>query len=179
MLTYLLLIDNESDKNKFEQLYEKYRKLMFYVSNKILNDTYLAEDAVHHAFLSIIENLEKIDEVDSHKTKSYIVTIVRNHSINIYNQRKRHPLVPIEEMECSFTEDRYQGIEEEDLLVATILKLPIIYKDVLTLKYVQEYSNNEIAQMLGITEITVRKRIERAKNKMKQILKEGEFMDEF
>lgn len=173
MLVYLLLIDSEEDKNKFELLYEKYRKLMFYIANKILNDTYLAEDAVHHAFIRIIENLDKIKEVDCHKTKSFVVTIVRNHSINVYHQRKRHPLIPIEEIECSFAEDLYQGLDEQDILVATVLKLPIIYKEVLTLKYVQEYSNIEIAQILGITEVTVRKRLERSKSKMKQILKEG------
>jgi RNA polymerase sigma-70 factor (ECF subfamily) len=178
MLVYLLLIDNDEDKNKFELLYEKYRKLMFYVANNILHDTYLAEDAVHHAFLNLIDHLDKIDEVDCHKTKSFIVTIVRNHSINIYNQRKRHPLIPIEEIESACAEDLYQSVEEQDILVATILKLPIIYKDVLTLKYVQEYSNLEIARILGITEVTVRKRLERAKSKMKQILKEGDLMDE-
>jgi RNA polymerase sigma-70 factor (ECF subfamily) len=85
----------------------------------------------------------------------------------------------MEEIESACAEDLYQSVEEQDILVSTVLKLPIIYKDVLTLKYVQEYSNLEIAQILGISEPTVRKRLERAKSKMKQILKEGDLMDEY
>jgi RNA polymerase sigma-70 factor (ECF subfamily) len=48
---YLSIIDSEQDKNKFEILYTTYRKLMFYVANRILKDQYLAEDAVHQAFI--------------------------------------------------------------------------------------------------------------------------------
>lgn len=75
MLIYLSMIETEEDKSKFVQLYETYKNLMFYVSNRILNDEYLAEDAVHQTFIKIIENLDKIKEVRCHKTKSYIVTM--------------------------------------------------------------------------------------------------------
>ncbi|WP_252891873.1 hypothetical protein [Thermoclostridium stercorarium] len=35
---YLAILDGEKDKNRFELLYVTYRKLMFYVANRILND---------------------------------------------------------------------------------------------------------------------------------------------
>jgi len=92
---YLSIIDSEQDKNKFEILYTTYRKLMFYVANRILKDQYLAEDAVHQAFIKIIENLDKIEDVHCHKTKSYIVIIVRNNAINMYNRRKRNTTIPL------------------------------------------------------------------------------------
>jgi RNA polymerase sigma factor (sigma-70 family) len=44
------------------------------------------------------------------------------------------------------------------------------YKDVLTLKYVQEFSSEEIAKILDISEATVRKRLERAKRRLEEIL---------
>ena len=173
MLIYLLMIETEEDKNKFVQLYEKYRKLMFYVANQILKDEYLAEDAVHHTFIKIIENLDNISEIDCHKTKSYIVTMVRNCSINLYNQRKRHPLVSLDSEEKIGSDETFE-IEEEDSLVKAVANLPEIYKAVLTLKYVQEFSNFEIAEMLDISEPTVRKRLERGKSKVQETLeKEG------
>lgn len=172
MLIYLSMIETEEDKNKFIQLYEKYRKLMFYVANQILKDEYLAEDAVHHTFINVIENLDKISDIDCHKTKSYIVTMVRNCAINLYNQRKRHPLVSLDAAIGIESNETFQF--EEETLVKAVANLPEIYNSVLTLKYVQEFSNSEIAELLAIPEPTVRKRLERAKIKVQEIMdKEG------
>ena len=62
MLVYLSLIESDEDKSKFEKIYERYKGLMFYTAMQILNHKQDAEDAVHQAFVSIIENLDKISE---------------------------------------------------------------------------------------------------------------------
>ena len=171
---YLAVIDVEQDENKFEILYTTYRKLMFYIANQILRDEYLAEDATHQAFLKIIDNLDKIEDVHCHKTKSYIVTIVRNNAIDLYNRRKRDTTVSLEQMEFCIYDETCSRSEDLDYLTKAVLKLPVIYKEVLTLKYVQELSNAEIAQTLGISEATVRKRLERARHKLEEtLIKEG------
>ncbi len=55
---FLFSIDDASiDSDKLERLYHKYYRLMYYVANKILQDNYLAEDAVQTAFLKLIPNL--------------------------------------------------------------------------------------------------------------------------
>ena len=89
MLIYLSLLDTEEDISKFELIYNTYKKQMYYTANNILKDNYLAEDAVHNAFLRIIDNLEKIDDVNSHNTKGLIVIIVKNVSIDIYRKNKK------------------------------------------------------------------------------------------
>lgn len=66
---YLSIIDTDQDKEKFEKLYTQYRRLMQYVAHDILKDDYLAEDAVHTAFIKIIANLNKIGDISCHKTK--------------------------------------------------------------------------------------------------------------
>ena len=60
MIIYLQMIESDEDKSKFEQLYIMYKGLMFHVAMKILKNEFDAEDAVHQAFLSLIENLKKI-----------------------------------------------------------------------------------------------------------------------
>ncbi len=55
---FLFSIDDASiDSDKLERLFNKYYRLMYYVANKILQDNYLAEDAVQAAFLKLIPNL--------------------------------------------------------------------------------------------------------------------------
>lgn len=174
---YMSMIDTEEDKTKFELVYEKYRKLMFFVANQILQDDSLAEDAVHDSFIKIIKNFHQLGDINCHKTKSYIVAIVRNHSINLYNNRKKKPLIPFEEvehpivvdMELEYMDDLNFGKYGD--LGNAIMKLPLMYRDIITLKFLHEFTNEEIASALDINEATVRKRIERAKRKIQDLLR--------
>lgn len=56
-MIYLMMIDGEEEKRKFVILYEKYRCLMLKVACNILQDNFLAEDAVHDAFMKIAGNI--------------------------------------------------------------------------------------------------------------------------
>ena len=72
MIIYLQMIESDEDKSKFEQLYIMYKGLMFHVAMKILKNEFDAEDAVHQAFLSLIENLKKISDVKCPKTRACV-----------------------------------------------------------------------------------------------------------
>lgn len=67
--------------------------------------------------------------------------MVRNHSINMYNQRKRRKLIPFEELEVIYSVNNDIDISEMSPIEGAILKLPDIYRDVMILKYVHEFSN--------------------------------------
>ena len=60
LLIYLAMIEGTEEKLKFEQLYEKYRFLMYHVAYKILGDHYE----------SIIQNFEKISLVECSKSSA-------------------------------------------------------------------------------------------------------------
>ncbi|MFL0195864.1 RNA polymerase sigma factor [Clostridium sp. WILCCON 0269] len=175
LISYLSMLDTYENKSKFELIYKKYNKLMFYIANGILKNILWAEDAVHDSFVKIIENLDKIQDVDCYRTRSWIVIIVRNQSINLYNHRKKRWYIPLEKVEYMIYEDfedvllEYKdntNLEQLGGLGKAIMKLPIIYRDIVTLKFIHELTNKEIATLLNINEATVRKRIERAKQRI-------------
>lgn len=60
----------------FEDLYLKHRQSMYAVAYSILNNVEDSEDAVHHAFLIIADNFEKVKSIPHHRIKSCIVIIV-------------------------------------------------------------------------------------------------------
>lgn len=176
---YTAMIQDEGNKSKFEKLYKAYRKIMFFEAKKILKDDYLAEDAVHQAFIKIINNLDKIDEKNCHKTKGFVVIIINRTSIDIYRKLKGIDTTSFDEMEFGI-KDSGLSVEEiyedknENMVLKAILSLPQNYSSVIMLKYSHGYSNDEIAEILGISEINVRQRLTRGKKRLEQILKDWE-----
>lgn len=169
MLIYLALIETEEDKRKFERLYIEYKQTMFYAAERILKDSHAAEDAVHQAFIRVINHLDKIDETNCPKTRAFLVVIVEHISIDIYRKRKREHLVSYDEIEI-YVHDEKTIAESPDDVVAAIASLPIDYSTVIRLKFSQGYNDTEIAQILNLNEENVRKRIYRAKKKLAQYL---------
>lgn len=168
MIIYLQMIDTPEDKHKFEILYREYRGLMFYLANRILKNEQDAEDAVHTAFVSIAEHIQKIEEVLCPKTKGYIVTIVESKAIDMYRRKQRHPKLSLcEELEG------FAVLDEDSHTIARCFSLlPAQDKYILMLKYRYGYENREIAKMLGITQANAIKRIQRAKDKLEKLCHE-------
>lgn len=168
MLIYMTLIDSDEEQSKFEQIYHKYKGLMFYIANGILQNEHDAEDAVHQAFIKIAENMKKIGEVDCPKTKGFIVTIVENKAIDLYRKKKKQTQTELFE-EVGGIQVEYSG---DDELVKCILKLDVRYREVILLKYHYGYSLREIARILGISESNAVKLDQRAKKKLMLLCKE-------
>lgn len=178
MLIYLSIIDSEEEKDKFEKIYEKYKKLMFYIANQILQDEQLSEDAVHNAFLKIIDNLDKIIEINSPRTKGFIVIIVKRISINIYNKRKREEISDINDEGYKFNslDVSIENIGEYSNLGEALRRLSEIDLQIMLLKYSHGFSIKEISNILDIKEVNLYKRNKRALNKLKKILAEMEVL---
>lgn len=163
---YTAVIEDEKQKNKFEQLYEKYRDMMYYKAYEILKDSYMAEDAVHDSFLRIAKNMKSIKDVDSLKTKSFILTVTKNRAIDLYRQRKTRNHVDWKEENIKEINSK----ENDPILKILIMELPDIYRDILVLKYYHGYTYKEIAKIQGIQTQTVGIRLHRAKQMLQEKL---------
>ena len=169
MLIYLQMIESNEDKSKFEQIYHQYYRLMFYVARKFLRREQDAEDAVHHAFVKIAENITKISEPVCPKTKAYVVVIVENTCVDMLRKQQRREHVPLTDEAVGFSV-AYNG---DDTLVKSILQLPPKQRQVILLKYHHGYSLAEIAGMLNMTLAAIIKTDQRAKKKLQELCEEG------
>lgn len=173
LMLYISMIDSPEEKRKFERIYLAHRQTMYYVAFRILKDAHEAEDAVHQAFLRIIDRLDKINDADCHKTRAYLVVITENAAIDIYRKRKKSRTVSYDEMEIYISGNMESDYGEKDAIIRAINKLPVNYSVVLKLRYAHGHTDAEIAALLKISEENVRQRISRAKKKLNQLL-EGE-----
>lgn len=170
MLIYLTVIEAPADKLKFEQLYKKYRYLMYHVAYKILGNHEDAEDAVQKAFLSIIQHFDKIHLVESPQTRSFVVIITERKAIDLLRYRNRHGTEAFDEQKCGLV----FPAPAENLLAEALAKLPVSYREALLLRYDNGFTVKQIAAILNISESGVRKLLGRAKKVLQNMLeKEG------
>ncbi len=170
MFLYLSMIEAPENKDKFEQIYLKYRYLMLHVAKGILQNHHDAEDAVHEAFLAIIRNLEKFSDAACPETRSLVVIIVERKAIDILRKHKRGK-------QAEFSED-IVGVEipapGDHGLADAMARLPAHYRGALLMRYDNGLTSKEIGQLLGISQSGVRKLLKRAKQALRSELeKEG------
>ncbi|MBN4069528.1 RNA polymerase sigma factor [bacterium AH-315-G05] len=179
MLTFLLVIHSEKARTKLEEIYIQYHRELFVTAYTILKDYHEAEDMVQNVILKLSNNLEKNIEIKCKKTRSYLVIIVRNLSINAYNRKKENTYIPFDEIARNEMADDLNldehvlRLEESEELAKHLADIHQPYADILTLRYYHQLSISEIANALEITDNNVSVRISRAKKALKSIIEKG------
>lgn len=170
LLIYLQMIETEEEQSKFEVIYHEYFPLMFHIAYQILHHQQDAEDAVHQAFVSIAENITKIDQPLSPQTKRYVAIIAENKAIDVHRKSQRHPITSLEDVSPGIgIPVEYDG---DDELVKCILELNPLQRQVIWLKYHYGYSLREISSMLKISLPWAIQLDQRAKKKLKKLYEE-------
>jgi RNA polymerase sigma-70 factor (ECF subfamily) len=169
----ILAIENQADKNKMIDIFEKYSKLMLHVAMQVLRNRAAAEDAVSESFEKLINNLHKVGDTSCYKTRSLVVIIVRNTAINMWNKNKRAGYGQDEEIArvastAPLIADELVSEEGYNKLVAAINSLSDTYRDVAIMTFLHDYSLNEIAEILGINYNTAKMRLSRAKKTLRE-----------
>lgn len=162
----------------------EYSNSMFHVAFEILRDNGLAEDAVHESFLNLGKRSFKVDNIYSKSTKGFMLVVVRNAAINVYNKRKINPQVLSGDEISQLSDDKPLPLdviishEMRENIKNLLETLDPMYADVVLLKYYKDYSCADIANFLGISRETVWTRLHRAKKLLAVKLIEGAPGDE-
>lgn len=162
----------EGNQNAQFQLYKLYYKAMYNVCLRIVNDDMEAEDVMQEAFLSAFRKMDTYRGEVSFG--AWLKKIVVNRSLDYLKKRK----VQFEEVNEKTMEISDYHMETKEVDVATIKKaiqsLPDGYRIVLSLYLIEGYDHDEISQILGISNSSSRTQLLRAKNKLREKLKNKE-----
>lgn len=178
----ILSIGNEDDRAFMVRLYVDYRWLMYKVALSVVREPQLAEDMVSQTLCEMIDNLEKIRAVDCCKLRGYIVSFVRNVSVDFVRKRDRQGkyfFLTGEEAEVAAEDSVDENLirtAEIDALKRGLARLSENDRLLLTMKYFDGLSDEEIAARLGVAKASVRTYLMRARNRLCQRLKEDELL---
>ena len=172
MLLLIATIENEEDRSKVTQIYEEYVGIMRRRAFMILKNRHDADDAVHEAFVRIIDHLEDLPDPKSTSTKWYVVTAAENAAIDIWRKRKRRPEKAFDEI--TYEEEFIAPYEGENEIVKEMLqKLSARDRELLLLRHLYGYKNAEIAEFMGMKEEAAKEAVLRAEDKLENICREG------
>jgi len=130
-----------------------------------------AEDVYQDVFLRLLQ--QETQEWDDEHTKAWLIRATLNRCADLHRFRLRRPVLPLEEV---------PGVEGSDPvgeaadLWAAVASLPVKLRTVVHLHYAEGYSTEELAAMLDVPAATVRTRLYRARERLRQLL--GGFDDE-
>lgn len=151
--------------DKFQQLYGKYYKAMMLYALRMVTDRDVAEDLVQNVFLRLWERRDTFMEESA--VRSFLYLNLRHHVVDYVRHAK------VEDKYKAFVKGEYVmelpiGEEEERFaneiyvrLFEAINELPSRQRE-LFLLYMQGKKNAEIAQVMHITEETIRVQKKRA-----------------
>ncbi len=157
----------------FSELYRLFYKRLFYISYSITRDMHIAEDVVQETFIKAIKKVEKIE--DESKIGAWLSVIATRTAIDfVRRERKKKPVLMEKEMLECLGKEMGQNVEEEvetrilkEQVQSAIMKLRLVYQDVLLLKIGKDLKENEIADMLNLKQSTVKTRLHRARKELK------------
>ena len=145
--------------------------LLAFLNARVDNLT-LAEELVQDVMLAAWEHAARFEARS--KVKTWLLVIARNRAINTYRKR-RLPVIDISDVFHLRSEDTgptesMEKHEQAEQVRQAIRQLPEAQREVLTLVFYHQLTGPEVAEVLGISEGTVKSRLHRAKEVLKRVL---------
>ncbi|MDZ5471749.1 sigma-70 family RNA polymerase sigma factor [Bacillus sp. 31A1R] len=156
-----------------DYLMKEYGQQILWLSYSYVKDKNLAEDITQDVFIKCYQNMESFRGDSSLKTWLYRITsnrckdVLKSWSYRskkmteyLFDQHISPNRNPEQEMLAKF--------EDRDLSLK-VLSLPIKYREVIFLHYFEEYKIEDLSALLGIKPNTVKSRLHRGRNLLKEM----------
>jgi len=145
---------------------QNYKEKLYRLAYSYVKDEQLAMDVIQESIEKSLTSLEKLKNPDYIGTWMY--RIVVNTSVNLIRKNKK--IIYMDEVpERSQKEE--VGIDEKMDLYEAIDKLKEEYKTVIMLRYFEDLTLNDIAEITGVPLSTVKTRIYTAIRQLKKLSK--------
>lgn len=169
------------DMRAFRHLVERYEDRIYGLARSMIGDREAAKDAAQEAFIRAYRALGKFEGKSSFYT--YLYRIATNVCLTVAQREQRRPdRVSLNGMQeaNAMALDRFWGTDEpqndidriglRDQIQNVLNLLSPEHRAVVVLKDIEDFSQEEIADVLGLSIGTVKSRISRARARLRDLL---------
>ncbi|MFC4022399.1 sigma-70 family RNA polymerase sigma factor [Oceanobacillus longus] len=175
--TEILQLNPNEAINTIMDIYGNEIKRLIYT---YVNSVAETDDITQEVFVTIYQKLDTFQRKSSLKTWIYSIAInkCKDYLRSWQSRNKRLKEKMLQQVDQVEVEDTPEELiikkNESNLILNQVLKLPIKYREVIILYYFKELSVKEISNSLHMKEVSIRTRLQRAREKLKVLLlKEG------
>lgn len=174
----LVKLAQGGDRDAFSQLIETYDKRIYAIAFKFMRNDHDAQDAAQEAIMKMYLNIKKFSFKSAFSTWLYRVTA--NTCLDLLRRRKTYD--DIDSMGHYAVSTDGEPLKETlnselgDVIRAAIYQLPEKYIPIIILKDVDGKKYEEIAKILGITVGTVKSRLSRGREKLRNMLADEQIL---
>jgi len=164
------------DARAYEQLVVRYQRLVYHILWSRGGEPQEIEDMAQETFMRAWERLHTFDPTQSFK--AWIARVATNLAIDYHRARSRRPtLVELPDEETTPLQADAadpvlvaQNLDDQRRLLRALQEVPPLYRQALVLRFVEDLPNDEIATALGLPLGSVKTRIFRGRELLKQRL---------
>ncbi|RLD46922.1 MAG: RNA polymerase subunit sigma [Bacteroidetes bacterium] len=165
---------SQTRERGFRVLLSQYKERIYWHIRRILYDHEDANDVTQDVFIKVWKSLDSF-RGDS-KLFSWIYRIATNESINYFRKMQKKKNIPLDKvsqyLESKVQYENISGEEIERRLHNALVKLPEKQRLVFNMKYFDDLKYREIAQILNITEGSLKASYHYAVKKIEENLKQ-------
>lgn len=168
----------KEDKRFFQQLFEEYKDFMYFIAGRYTADPVDCEDTVQEAVLRLMGNIPTLRSFCREKKAKYIMLTVKTAYLDCEKRKHRDRVVFLDDETLEAVQHMQAGCEpdgmraEHETIEALKAQLPARDWMVLEGKYILGYSQEELAELMGVLPDSVRMILHRAREKARRILTE-------
>lgn len=153
-------------------IFEKFKDDIFRLAYSYTKNIADTEDITQSVFIKLY-NHKNILEKQEIEIKKWLVCVTINECKSLFNSFWRKKIFLLKQED----EDNIISSSKDDNVLSEILLLPKKYRLVIYLYYYENYKIKEMAKILNLTETNIQTMLSRARNMLKEKLKE-EWSDE-
>lgn len=172
----------KGDQDAFGEIVEIFKDKIFQLVYRMTGNAHEAEDVAQEAFIRAYININSYDT--NRKFSTWLYRIATNLTIDRIRKKKPDYYLDAEvagtdgltmysqvAADIALPEEEVESMELQAEIQKQILKLPDKYRSVIVLKYIDELSLIEISEILEIPVGTVKTRIHRGREALRQQLR--------
>jgi RNA polymerase sigma-70 factor (ECF subfamily) len=163
------------DAMTFEDVVREHQNAVYGAALRILGDPDAALDAANQAFMKAYRSIASYDP--SRPIKHWLLRIAVNEAITIGRARTRERARSAPEADAAGVpahtatpEAEAVDRESRDGIRAAVARLPVLYREVVVLRYFNELSVDEVADVLGRSSSTVGVQLLRARQLLRKAM---------
>ena len=153
-------------EKQFDYVYNEYAKELYNIAYGYTRNRDDSIDIMQNAYVVLLESNKKFESNDH--IKYFLIRVTINESLDLLKSASKKRVIKNNDVVMNFPETKKEALPYD--LSEIVNTLPEKYKTIIILHYYDDMKIKDISNVLKISEPAVKKRLERARNLIKEII---------